>query len=105
MFDNNDPSVATMTEKQQIVVKLRNQNEILKDELKKLSSKLEQFVQKSKSKKLQLLKEKQLKSIAANSNNQSNAVVFSKIYNGQPLSSDPNIQAKVKELRDVQSKI
>lgn len=87
------------------MLKLRQQNETLKDELKKLSTKLELFVQKSKSKKLQLLKDKQLQSIAANSNNPSNAVVFSKIYNGQPLSNDPNIQAKERELRDVQSKI
>lgn len=87
------------------MLKLRQQNETLKEELKKLSSKLEIYVQKSKTRKLQLLKDKQLHSIATTSNNASNAVVFSKIYNGQPLSSDPNIQAKERELREVQGKI
>lgn len=53
-----------LTEKQQIILKLRSQNETLKSELKGLSGKLEQYVSRSKAKKLQMLKEKHLQNMA-----------------------------------------
>jgi hypothetical protein len=41
-----------LTEKQQIVFKLRGQNEILKGELRNLSAKLEDFISKARAKKI-----------------------------------------------------
>jgi hypothetical protein len=43
-----NPSGAPMTEKQLIISKLKGQNEKLKQELKVLTSKLEEFIEKNK---------------------------------------------------------
>ena len=60
-MDQRDFNVAPqteLTEKQQIVLRLRQQNETLKQEMKLLSSKLDQFVAKAKIKKMNEIKKK-----------------------------------------------
>jgi len=49
---NPNPNGQPLTEKQQIVFKLRGQNEILKGELRNLSAKLEDFISKARAKKI-----------------------------------------------------
>jgi len=46
-----NPTGAPMTEKQLIISKLKGQNEKLKQELKVLTSKLEEFIEKNRQKK------------------------------------------------------
>jgi hypothetical protein len=94
--DNRIPATE-LTEKQQIVLRLRQQNETLKQEMKLLSSKLDQFVAKAKLKKMNEMKKNQQQSQQNN--------VSMKIWSNAQLSSDPQIQQKERELRESQAKI
>ena len=85
-----------LTEKQQIVIKLRSQNEILRTELKLLSSKLEDFILKQRDKKLNQIKNQAIGGLGSNPL----AIPTKLLMTNGIYGSDPLIQGKERDLKE-----
>ena len=91
-MEQSELNIREMTDKQRAVLKLRGQNDNLKNELKMLSQKLEDFVQMSRSKRNQ-------------QNHQYSQPTGLPPAPNPGIQPDPLIQQKERELRECQRKI
>lgn len=104
-IQNPDPEGEPLTEKQQIVMKLRVQNESLKAELKSLSGKLEDFMQKQTQKKISQVHEQLYGGPNLDHNPMAVPTRMRQLSTMAQFANDPTIRAKEKELKESQGKI